>query len=470
MSVVAGLGCAAVVVALVVRAYPNYDTYYALVWGRELLDGHVPSYTAFAAPTPHPLLTIVGAVAGVFAGGHGDRVIIALCALAFAGLAHGVYRLGAAMANHVIGVVAALLVLSSPTFLEYVSRGYVDVPFLALVVWAAVMVAERPASAGPAMSLLGVAGLLRPEGWTLAGLLWLWHARRSKALRPRLLAGALVAPALWGLSDLVVTGDPLYSLHATDTIAETFEFSRGIGEVPGSFVAFVGEMVRAPVLLAAIAGGALAWRWRRQLRALHVAGALFGSGAATFAITGVAGLPVLQRFVTVPAVVVCLLAALLLAGWTLVLSASDRRATPMSVAFVALVIGGVTYATARSEEASRLARDVRYFVAVHDDLHAILDIPAVTAARACGPVSLPTHRQLPDVRWALDTDRNAVVSRADASRAALARRGGVALVALGRSVRTIGRVEGLPRGTNIAPAGFAEVARNATFAAYVRCP
>jgi hypothetical protein len=83
---------------------------------------------------------------------------------------------------------------------------------------------------------------------------------------------------------------------------------------------------------------------------------------------------------------------------------------------------------------------------------------------------LPTYRQVPDVRWYLDADRGDVVSRADDGEATRAGRGGVALVAVGRNVRTIGHVDGLRPGTNMAPPGFAEVARNGTFAAYVRCP
>ena len=50
------LGGAGVVVAaaLLVWAlaptYPNYDSYYHLVWGRELLDGLTPTFEAYAAP------------------------------------------------------------------------------------------------------------------------------------------------------------------------------------------------------------------------------------------------------------------------------------------------------------------------------------------------------------------------------------------------------------------------------------
>ena len=35
---------------------------YGLVWGGQLLHGHLPDYTAFGAPTPHPLLIAAGAL------------------------------------------------------------------------------------------------------------------------------------------------------------------------------------------------------------------------------------------------------------------------------------------------------------------------------------------------------------------------------------------------------------------------
>ena len=36
------------VVYVVWQTYPNYDTYYTLVWGKELANGHLPDYDVFA--------------------------------------------------------------------------------------------------------------------------------------------------------------------------------------------------------------------------------------------------------------------------------------------------------------------------------------------------------------------------------------------------------------------------------------
>jgi hypothetical protein len=91
--------------------------------------------------------------------------------------------------------------------------------------------------------------------------------------------------------------------------------------------------------------------------------------------------------------------------------------------------------------------------------------PRVMAARRCGPVTLPTYRLVPDLRYELHAGPDAVVSRADAP----ARRG-VALVLTGdRAVRRFGEADGVPRGTNVAPPGFAPIARHGMLSAYGAC-
>ncbi len=57
----------AAVLLLIFRGdgFPNYDTEYALVWGRSLAEGVAPDTSAFLSPTPHPLANLVGAAAGV---------------------------------------------------------------------------------------------------------------------------------------------------------------------------------------------------------------------------------------------------------------------------------------------------------------------------------------------------------------------------------------------------------------------
>ncbi len=53
-------------------------------------------------------------------------------------------------------------------------RGYIDIPYLALVVWAIALEAQQPRRGTAVFALLALAGLLRPEAWLLAGLYFLW--------------------------------------------------------------------------------------------------------------------------------------------------------------------------------------------------------------------------------------------------------------------------------------------------------
>ena len=59
---VGALAVVAVVFWALVPTYPNYDAYYHLVWGREVVHGHAPTFEAYQAPTEHPLYLAICAV------------------------------------------------------------------------------------------------------------------------------------------------------------------------------------------------------------------------------------------------------------------------------------------------------------------------------------------------------------------------------------------------------------------------
>ena len=42
--------------------FANYDTLYALAWGGQLARGVAPAYGVPIAPTPHPLIEVLGVV------------------------------------------------------------------------------------------------------------------------------------------------------------------------------------------------------------------------------------------------------------------------------------------------------------------------------------------------------------------------------------------------------------------------
>jgi hypothetical protein len=459
--VVGALAAAAVLAWALVPTYPNYDTYYHLVWGRELLHGTKPTFTAYAAPTEHPLYIALSAVVGLL-GSDADRVLVLIGALSLVVLAWGSYRVGEAVFGRWPGVLGALFVGSSFAFLLYAARAYVDVPFLAIVLWAASVEARSPRRGRPVMALLAVAGLLRPEAWVLAGFYWLWCAWPARSLRLDLLALAAVAPLVWAGVDLWVTGDPLYSLHATSDLADELNRRQGLADVPRSFVSFVVDAARPPVALAAAAGAVLAWRLRVR-RAIHVPIALFGAGVLTFLATGVAGLSVLPRYLTVPVVAVCIVAGYGVLGFT-TLPAGALREWWRRAAIAAAALG-VVFAVVKAPVVNRLVAELRFIQGTHSGLRAILADPAVRRDMRCGPVTFPTYRLVPDTRWMLDLPAGRV-----GARSAQRRPRGVAIFVVGtKELERFGFAAGTSPSTNAPDPGFVPIARNSRYVAYASC-
>lgn len=442
------LAGAAVALALLVPTYPNYDSYFHLNWGRELLHGHLPHLQAYAAPTQHPLFIVVCAALDIVFGGVADRALVVLCVLSLVVLVGATYRVGAACFGAGPGLGAAVFTASSFAFLLYAARGYVDVPFLALVLVAAALEAERPGRGRAVAGVLAVAGLLRPEAWILAGVYWLWLgplAREGRAPRWELLALAAAAPVLWALSDLLITGDPLYSLHATSALAGDLGRERGIANVPRSFVAFLADTARPPVFAAALLGAVLAVRARRRLRALHVPLALFGAGTVTFVGTGVGGLSILPRYLTVPAVALCLLAGYAVLGFTTLPRGRTRTLWERGAA--GAVVLGVAFLVLKAGSFAALARELRFIDRTHHTVVAAAGDPRV---RQCRPVTLPTYRLIPDLRFELDASEADVRARSQVGADAP----GTALFVVGgrKAVKRFGEAAGVPRRFNDPPA------------------
>lgn len=505
---VGALAVVALVLFLAAPTYPNYDSYYNLVWGRELLDGRLPSFGTDWAPTQHPLYIALGVLAQLVFGAQADRALVGLGALSLVVLAWATWRVGRACFGATAGLFAALFVASSFAFLLYAARAYVDVPFLAVVLVAAAVEAQRPRGRPrTVMALLLAAGLLRPEAWVLSGLYWLWirfgaaagtdagahsggaaaDAGTHAAARWRLdlLALAAAGPLLWALVDGLVTGDPLHSLHATSDLAGELGRSRGIGAVPGSFLSFVFDVARPPVAAAGVLGLVLAWRGRGArgpaaravsppavsaarpaaphvpsvplgsgptLRALHVPLGLLAGGTLTFLATGVAGLSILPRYLTVPVVALCLFA-----GHTVAVLGRDRRV------LAAMLAVGVAFLALKAGSFAKLGGELRFIRATHGDLVATLRDPAVVRARGCGPLTLPTYRLVPDTKWILDSaDVGARSTRRPAT--------GVELVLVGeKAIKRYGRADGASPRTNTPDPDFALVARHGSVSAYARC-
>jgi hypothetical protein len=444
--------------------YPNYDSYYSLLWGRELLDLQAPTFEGFRAPTEHPLAIAAGVVLSLF-GDVGDRIWIAITFAAFLWLVWGVYRLGRIAFTPLVGAVAAALLLTRFDYGFLAARGYIDVPYMALVVWAAVLEARRPRRGVPVFLLLAAAGMLRPEAWVLAGLYWLWMAWRA-TWRERVLYAALTAigPLVWTAVDFAVTGDPLFSLLYTSGSAEDLGRQRSLSELPSAIPAFFANIVKLPVLLTAVAGFgvALVLAPRRMVMPF----VLLASGIGTFVLIGIAGASVIERYLAVAAVALLLFAAVGLAGFTML--RPGRVRTLWMAGSAAVVVFGIVF-TATQVRLEYFDSELSFRGAAHDDLVRVLESDPVREGLRCGPLTVPNHKLVPDSRWILDAPAGAVIARADPD--APAPRRGVAIVVTSRFAifKHAWTNEADPARIQSPPPGFRRVATSDFYAAYARC-
>jgi hypothetical protein len=461
--------------------YPVYDSYYSLLWGRDLLHGHMPVFDGFRYPTEHPLSIAAGAVLSLF-GQVGDRLWVLLIFATFLALVAGIYRLGRLAATPLVGAIAAALLLTRFDYPFLAARGYIDIPYMALVVWAAVLEGTHRRRGTSVFLLLGAAGLLRPEAWMLAALYWLWMAwGASWPDRIKYAALAAIGPVVWCAVDALVTGDPLFSLHYTSSSAEDLGRQRSLSELPSAVPAFFQDLVKTPVLIAALAGIALGVVMAP--RRIVMPAVLVVTGLGTFVALAVAGASVIERYLAVSALALMVFAALALGGWTMLVP--GRLRTAWMVAAGLVVVGGVAY-TATHLNLSRFDNELRFRGQAHSDLSQVLEDPKVQAGLKCGPLTGPNHKIVPDSRWIAGLDEGDVLARAwmyrvdadpdaysAADRAAVARakEKGVAIVvtsrfAIFKHAWTDTSDEAL---IQVPPAGFQRVATSRFYAAYVRC-
>jgi hypothetical protein len=387
-------------------AFANYDTLYALAWGGQLAQGETPAYGVPIAPTPHPLLEIAGVILRPLSPHLEIELVVALGFLALAACGWVVFELGARWFGRAAGALAALIFLTRVPVLSDGVRAYLDIPYLTFVLGALLLVSRRPRAGAPVLALLALAGLLRPEAWVFSGLYWLyltgllpaWLRRRLPAGEPLRDRGALIrltllaaaGPLIWLGSDLVITGNPLWSLTNTRHTASTLDRKTGIGNVPLYIPKRIGEVLQAAGLAGAASGGVLSLLW---LRGRALPGALAGVAAvAIFAAFAIIGLPINTRYAFLAAAFLCIFCGAGAFGW-LALPAGDRRRR------VWLVLGGLIVvallATAPSQyrtahrELDKLANQER----IEGDLEALVASNAINLR--CGPVGVPNHAPVP---------------------------------------------------------------------------
>jgi hypothetical protein len=376
----------------------GYDAIWALLWGRQLAHGEIPDFEAPVAPTPHPLANLVSAPLSLLGYDAAITAVLALSWLALAGLVYAAFTLGRELFAWPVGALAAALIATRTTLVNETLQAIVDVPFLALVTAACVLEVRRPRRGLAVPLLLLAAGLLRPEGWLLAGA-YAVYALPARDDRIRLVAVLAAAPLLWALFDLLATGDPLYSLHGTQELAAQLDRPREAGTALAAAPAYLRFALGEPAIWLGFAGAAAALLWSLD-RAL-LPGALVVIGLISFIALGFAGLPLLVRYLLLPSVMLAIFAGVAAFGWLTLPAEHEARRAWMVVGLAALALLALDV----PDEARRLDRSLDYAGqrrAIQDSLGDLARQPDVRELSARCRLHVPEHRPRPLLAWWLD--------------------------------------------------------------------
>lgn len=492
-------GVTAVLLALFPYGFPNYDTIYALVWGRELAHLESPDYGAALPPTPHPLTELWGLATTPL--GDGTITLTMIGAYVSLGLiGYFVYRLGSLWFDRWIGAVAAAIVLTRAPFLSNGLRAYIDLPYIALCLAALLVEAKRPRAGWPVLALLALAGLLRPEAW-LFSIIYLIYLSLSPAspnhqdvskeekdpleradtqkaglIRPAFVRArgsfssppptlvllALAAPILWAIFDLITTGSPTYSWTGTKETVETLERQTG----PVDLVLYgprrLGEVLQWPGMVGAFGGVVLGLAFLRRRSALGVAGAALALGA--FALLACGGLAILPRYTMLAASVLAIFAALGLLGWRLLEPGHPwRRRWQVFSGLVLLMF--VVWLPNQWDLDSRVDTDLTNQARIEGDLSDLVDAGAFEPL--CGKVAVPNHRAVPRLAFGLDVKPTEIVS---ASEEGTPKRGYFVAPANEFVIHNFILDPNDPTDFSLPPpSGFKRVASNDSWVVYRRC-
>ena len=388
------LGCLALAaLSLALPSVPSYDPWAWLNWGREIafleLDTrNGPSwkplpvvFTTVFAPFGKvddgipPALWLVTARAG------------ALIALYYAYKVAG--RLAGPNRRVMVGagVVAALALALSPSWLRYMAHGN-EAPMAVALMLAAVD-RHLDGSRRAAVVLGFLACLLRPEVFPFLALYGAMVWWREPAAR-RLIAGLAVAlPVLWLVPEWIGSGDPL---GAARQARSEPAWSLSLQDQP--WLALLERwhgLAGLPLQVGALLG--LAFAWRRRERVSLTLGALAVGWVALIVAMTQAGFSGNARYLLAPLVVLILLAS---AGAARAVAAASERGAPAgALAATALALLAAPFLGDRAGGFADQAEAVGPLARLHHQLEDAVD-------RAGGPDEVMRHGA-PTVNRKFDT-------------------------------------------------------------------
>jgi len=216
---------------------------------------------------------------------------------------------------------------------------------------------------------------------------------------------AAAAPLVWVLSDLAITGDPLWSLTNTQHTAEALGRETGIAKVPEYIPRRIGEILRPPVLLGAALGGVLSLLWLRPRALLGASAGVLA--VIVFAAFAAVGLPINTRYAFLSAAILCIFCGAGAFGWMCLQKGDPRRRRWIAggaLVLVALLVYAPSDYRSAHRELGNLARQHR----IEGDLLALVDNHAINLR--CGPIGVPNHAPVPLLALYLETSPRNVVS------------------------------------------------------------
>jgi hypothetical protein len=190
----------------------------------------------------------------------------------------------------------------------------------------------------------------------------------------------------------------------------------------------------------------------------------------TFVLLALGQFSVISRYLLLPAIMLMVFAAFLVAGFTVIKPGRVRKYWEISasVAVAALIVWTIVRVNV-----GVLVSELKFRGDSAQALTSLLDRPDVRAAAQCGPVLTSNHRLMPLVRWIMDLPADQVIARSDVTESSKVKNG-IVLLAAGRAVLLRG---GLDRENptaedtlrNLPPAGYRPVAANELYSVYARC-
>jgi hypothetical protein len=192
---------------------------------------------------------------------------------------------------------------------------------------------------------------------------------------------AASAPAIWLLSDLIVTGDPLFSLTHTQELAGQLGRKTGLANVPGTLTDNLRGLVRLPVLAAGVVGMGLGALFRDRRLAVPIA--VVGLGIVSYVVVGAFDLSLIDRYLLPAALMLSVLAAYACLGG----SPAARRPWALALGLV-LTLGVAVSLARRADDYRSLGTTIDHQRTIRQDLRDLA--PALSA---CRPVHVHAPRK-----------------------------------------------------------------------------